>query len=90
MTPAGLLRYRMEACSDGNATNRLVSSGGPQLAPKLYTSTEAREILRIGKTRMNDMLVSGELPSFKVGQRRRITEDALQAYLVKQQTLIAA
>lgn len=51
------------------------------MAPKLYTSTEAREILRVGKTRMNDMLVSGELPSFKVGQRRRVAEDDLKAYL---------
>lgn len=56
------------------------------MAPKLYTSIEARQILRVGKTRMNDMLVSGELPSFKVGQRRRITEEALQAYLAQQQT----
>jgi excisionase family DNA binding protein len=60
------------------------------LAPKLYTSTEAREILRVGKTRMNDMLVSGELPSFKVGQRRRITEDDLKAYLDRLKTPVAA
>lgn len=60
------------------------------MAPKLYTSAEAREILRVGKTRMNDMLVSGELPSFKVGQRRRISEDDLKAYLAQQKTAVAA
>jgi excisionase family DNA binding protein len=60
------------------------------LAPKLYTSAEAREILRVGKTRMNNMLVSGELPSIKVGQRRRILEDDLKAYLAQQKTAAVA
>ncbi len=54
------------------------------MAPKLYTSNEAREILRIGKTRMNDLLVSGQLESFKVGQRRRITDEALRSCIQRQ------
>ncbi len=59
------------------------------MTPRLYTSTEARKILRIGKTRMNDLLVSGELASFKEGAHRRITEDALQEYLRKRMALAA-
>lgn len=59
------------------------------MAPKLYTSVEARGILRIGKTRMNALLVSGELPSFKVGPHRRITEDDLKAYIARQMAIAA-
>ena len=39
---------------------------------ELLTVDEARVWLRLGRTRLNDLLQSGELPSFKVGRRRFI------------------
>lgn len=60
------------------------------MAPKLYTSVEAREFLRIGKTRMYALLTSGEIPSFKVGPHRRITEDDLNAYVDRLKQTAAA
>jgi excisionase family DNA binding protein len=59
------------------------------LAPKLYTTSEARAVLRVGKTRMYALLTSGELPSFFEGSHRRITEEALQGYLRKRMALAA-
>ncbi len=58
------------------------------MEPRYYTAAEARAILRVGRTRMNDMLVSGELKSFKVGQRRRIAAADLKAYVAKQMTTV--
>ena len=37
---------------------------------ELLTVEEVRFWLRIGRTRLNELLQSGELPSFKVGRRR--------------------
>lgn len=67
----------------------LIISGGLTLTPKLYTSTEARAILRVGKTRMNHLLVSGKLKSFKDGHQRRITEQALNEYIAAQMATAA-
>ncbi len=59
------------------------------MAAKLYTSAEARDVLRIGKTRMNQLLVTGELDSFKDGRQRRITEEAINAYIAKRMATAA-
>jgi excisionase family DNA binding protein len=46
---------------------------------ELLTVDEARLWLRLGRTRLNELLQSGELPSFKVGRRRFIRRgDALE------------
>ena len=39
---------------------------------ELLTVKEVRYWLRVGRTRLNELLQSGELPSFKVGRRRFI------------------
>jgi excisionase family DNA binding protein len=39
---------------------------------ELLTVEEVRLWLRLGRTRLNDLIQSGELPSFKVGRRRFI------------------
>lgn len=49
---------------------------------KVYTTTDAREILRISKTRFFKLLKSGELEYFRIGKSIRITEEALQKYIV--------
>jgi excisionase family DNA binding protein len=37
---------------------------------ELLTVDEVRVWLRLGRTRINELLQTGELPSFKVGRRR--------------------
>lgn len=54
------------------------------MAPVIYTATEAREILKVSKSMISKLMVSGQLKSFKVGRDRRITEEALKAYIAEQ------
>lgn len=44
---------------------------------------EACEILCLGKTRVYELMDSGELPSVRIGSARRIPLDGLEAYLAK-------
>lgn len=39
---------------------------------ELLTVDEVKTWLRLGRTRLNELLQSGELPSFKIGRRRFI------------------
>ena len=56
----------------------------PSLDQLVYTSDEARVLLKIGINRMSQMLLSKEIPSVKLGDRtRRITRQALEDYLAR-------
>lgn len=50
------------------------------LTKLLYTVIEASDVLSIGRTRIYQMMNSGEIPSVKVGSSRLISADALAAY----------
>lgn len=50
------------------------------------TPTEARARLKVGKSLMNNLLVSGRLKSSKVGRLRRIAQEDLDAYMRAHQT----
>lgn len=54
------------------------------MAPVIYTATEARQILKVSKSTMSKLLVGGQVKSFKVGRDRRVTEEALKAYIAEQ------
>jgi excisionase family DNA binding protein len=41
----------------------------------------ARDVLHIGRTRVYELIASGELASVAVGRSRRIPESALQEYI---------
>jgi excisionase family DNA binding protein len=46
---------------------------------ELLTVEEVRLWLRLGRTRLNELLQSGELPSFKIGRRRFVRRgDAME------------
>jgi excisionase family DNA binding protein len=50
----------------------------------VYTADEARRMLRIGTAMMTRLLCSGELPSIRLGSRRRlITRQALLDFLAR-------
>jgi len=47
----------------------------------LLTVDETIQVLRLGRTRVNEMLRSGELPSYKAGRRRLIRRQDLETWL---------
>ena len=50
----------------------------------LLTVDETIQVLRLGRTRVNEMLRSGELPSYKTGRRWIIRRRDLEAWLEQQ------
>jgi excisionase family DNA binding protein len=48
---------------------------------QLLTVEEVRLWLRLGRTRLNELLQSGELPSFKIGRRRFIRRGDVPEWL---------
>lgn len=49
--------------------------------PLLLTPEEAAKALRIGRTRLYELLAEGAIGSVRIGHSRRITVRALQAYV---------
>jgi excisionase family DNA binding protein len=48
---------------------------------QLLTVDETIRVLRLGRTRVNEMLRSGEIPSLKLGRRRLVRRKDLEAWL---------
>jgi excisionase family DNA binding protein len=48
---------------------------------ELLTVSETIEILRVGRTTVNQLLWSGALPSIKVGRRRLVRRGDLERFL---------
>ena len=47
---------------------------------KLYRVEEVAEVLNVGRTKVFDLIRSGQLASVKVGGSRRVTEQAIDDY----------
>ena len=45
------------------------------------TVTEVAKLLKLGRTVVYEMIMSGEIPSYKVGKLRRIRRSDVQAWL---------
>lgn len=52
-------------------------------APTLYSVEEAADVLGIGRTYMFHLLATGAVESFKIGKRRKISREALDAFVKK-------
>jgi excisionase family DNA binding protein len=48
---------------------------------ELLTVDETIRVLRLGRTRVNEMLRGGELPSIKIGHRRFVRRTDLERFL---------
>lgn len=55
----------------------------------LLTVEEAALALRIGRTRMFDLIAKGEIESVLIGRSRRVAVEALQKYAKKLQSTAA-
>lgn len=53
---------------------------------KIMNVMEAQEALRIGHTKMYQLLSSGEIPSFHIGSRRFIRSSDLDRFVNRQLT----
>lgn len=49
--------------------------------PVIMTFSECQKILRVGKNTLLDLLHSGKLEGFRIGNRWRITRDSLAEYV---------
>jgi excisionase family DNA binding protein len=52
-----------------------------QESPLLYSPERAAERLELGRSKVYELMRSGELESFTIGRARRIPADALHAYI---------
>ena len=49
--------------------------------PELLTVDETIRVLRLGRTRVNEILRSGELASYKLGRRRLVRRTDIEAWI---------
>jgi excisionase family DNA binding protein len=56
------------------------SGSGPSL---LLTVEEAAEMLRIGRTRTYELVMSGRITSVKIGRRRLVVRASLQEFVAR-------
>ncbi len=45
------------------------------------TSAEARSLLGVGRRKLNEMLLTGEIPGFRIGRHWRVPVDGLLAWM---------
>ena len=57
-----------------------------EITEQIMTVKETREALRIGHTKMYQLLSSGEIPSFHIGSRRFIRSSDLDRFVNRQLT----
>ncbi|WP_405012545.1 helix-turn-helix domain-containing protein [Kitasatospora sp. NBC_01539] len=85
-TPLELSRVAHALGTTEHLHLRLIADqNGPAVDPTLVALTveEAARRLGIGRTKMYEFVVSGEIPSVKIGSLRRIPAEAVGAFLTK-------
>ena len=53
----------------------------------ILTIEEAAEVLRVGRTTMYELVLSGQVPSFTVGRARRLRRSDLDDYIKRRVAL---
>jgi len=56
----------------------------------LFSVEEAADLLGIGRTFMFQLVATGEIDSFKIGKRRKISRDAVEDYIERLRSQQAA
>lgn len=51
------------------------------MSGKLLTPEEVAEHLRVGRTKVYELMASGRLRSVKIGRRRRVSPGALEEFI---------
>lgn len=50
----------------------------------VLTTAEVRDVLGVGRTKLNELIQSGQLKMWKLGGERRITRAGLEAFIREQ------
>ena len=58
--------------------------------PELMTVDETIRVLRLGRTRVNEILRSGDLPSYKLGRRRLVRRQDIEEWIERHIDVIGA
>ena len=53
--------------------------------PEIMTFNECKEILKIGKNTLLDLIHNGEIDAFKVGNRWKITRESTEEFVRQRQ-----
>ena len=69
----------------GSAMRDSADSATQSSEPLAVDLAEAARLLSLGKRKVEYLVNSGELPSFKIGRSRRIRRDVLIAFLEAQE-----
>lgn len=67
--------------TDGIGRSEIPTKPLPKRPVLLLTIEEAAERLQVGRCTMQNLLISGEVRSIKIGRLRRIPPDALEDYI---------
>ncbi len=59
------------------------TEGTSPVRRKLYRVEEVAEVLNVGRTKVFDLIRSGQLASVKVGGSRRVTEQVIDDYIAR-------
>lgn len=49
--------------------------------PEIMTFNECKDILKVGKNTLLDLIHNGELDAFKVGNRWKITRESVEEFI---------
>ncbi len=63
---------------------RRAAKARPVVQPRTFTLGETATAIGIGMTGLNNLIQSGELPSFMQGSRRKVRVEEIDAYLDRQ------
>jgi|tagenome__1003787_1003787.scaffolds.fasta_scaffold20972672_4 excisionase family DNA binding protein len=58
--------------------------------PELMTVDETIRVLRLGRTRVNEILRSGDLPSYKLGRRRLVRRRDVEEWIERHKDVLGA
>lgn len=54
------------------------------MEPIAVSPDDARLAIRVGTTKLYELIAAGELQTFKIGRATRITTDSIRAYVARQ------
>ena len=54
------------------------------MEPFALPPKEAEAALRVGTTKLYELIAAGELETFKIGRSTRVTTDSIRAYVTRQ------
>lgn len=58
----------------------------PAEQPILYRPEDAARVLGIGRSKLFELLATGQIPSVQIGRARRVSRRALEQYVIRSES----